>query len=62
MAWVSNRYNAYKVTKKYKNGNVLLVNFYGATWKETPERLEAGGYKTVSDKPGFLAKGGYVKT
>lgn len=49
--YVTNRKTAFKVVKKYKNGNFLLRSKYGNQFKEAPSRLASAGYHEVKTKP-----------
>ena len=48
---MTNRKNAYKVVRHYKNGNYLLQSKHGNRFKESPARLADNGYHSVQAKP-----------
>ena len=54
--WYANRQlrRAFKVVRKIKRRNVVkLRTAHGCEFEETPDRLEANGYRLLKTKPSY---------
>ncbi len=49
--YMTNRKNAFRIVRHYKNGNYLLESKYGNRFKESPDRLVDANYHAVQSKP-----------